>query len=42
MAWEHHMRVLVLRKKVLVLRKKVLELHRKVFVFLFHLPHDQG
>jgi len=36
------MRVLVLRKKVLVLRKKVLELHRKVFVFLFHLPHDQG
>ena len=42
MAWEHHMRVLVLRKKVLVLRKKVLELHRKVFVFLFHLRHDQG
>ena len=36
------MRVLVLRKKVLELRKKVLELHRKVFVFLFHLPHDQG
>ena len=36
------MRVLVLRKKVLVLRKKVLELHKKVFVFLFHLPHDQG
>ena len=36
------MRVLVLRKKVLELRKKVLELHKKVFVFLFHLPHDQG